>query len=146
MSWTWCFFMKDYSEYPYGIEINHLYTVKWKQLYTSLNSDDFHHLKPPLQKFQKFCFEKINYRCSELLLKSLKALFLFQNTFALPFPPSVSHIYYIWYCISPMLDLLFLIVCLVANTILSQMYLWCDTYSVVMFSCSTSCYLIFPFL
>lgn len=83
-----------YPAYPYSIDINHRYTVKWKQPHTFDNSDDFHHLKPALGKLQ-FCFEKLNYRCSELLLKSLMALFLHQSTFALAFPPFVSRIYYI---------------------------------------------------
>jgi len=114
--------MKGYSAYPYDIDINRLYTVKSKQLYMSVNSDDFHNLKPPLGKLQKFCVDKLKYRCSELLLKSLMALFLRQSTFALPFfslcQPyllcSLEHFSHAG---------LFLVVCLVTNTILSQMYL-----------------------
>lgn len=39
----------------------------------------------------------------------------------------------------------FLVMCLVANTILCQIYLWCGTYSVAMFSCSTVFILYFLF-
>lgn len=82
----------------------------------SVDSDYFHHLKQPLGKLQKFCFEKLNYRFSRLLLQSVMALFLLQSTFAFPFPPFVSHICYTGYGISPTLDFFYLCVLLLTLT------------------------------